>query len=78
MPAVKGRRHFGEARRTAQIKGTIRPSSRAKANAAADALGISVSAYLDALIAQDAVDAQGRPLWGAELDCYEDQLPMTG
>ncbi|NYI81207.1 hypothetical protein [Nocardioides panzhihuensis] len=78
MPAVKGRRH-GEHRRTAQIKGTIRTSTREKANAAADALGISVSAYLDALIDQDQVDATGKPLWGSKLGRDPElELRMTG
>lgn len=77
MPAVKGRRHLGENRRTAQIKGTVRPSSRDKANAAADALGISLSAYLDALIDQDQVDPSGRPLWGSELPGLDSQLELS-
>jgi len=47
----------------------VRETTKAKADAIADTLGISLSAYVDALIARDQLDETGRPLW------WQDETP---
>lgn len=78
MPAVKGRRHRATSDPTVPMQGRVQPQTRAKARAVADALGVSMSAYLDQLVANDQLDADGRPVWWAEPDDQQEALPLTG
>lgn len=42
---------------------TLPPAIKRKAETSAAALGISTGAYIEALIAHEALDERGRPLW---------------
>ena len=79
MGRAAGRRH-SRLPLTEMLRGRVQPSTHAKANAAADALGISLSAYLDSLIARDEVDDQGRPTWWPDerTDDHPELFRMTG
>ncbi len=48
------------------MKGKVPVGTRGKAHIAAEALGITMTRYLELLIERDVLDAQGRPLWGDE------------
>jgi hypothetical protein len=62
MAAMKGRRLRRPAA-TATIYARVNPDAHAKAHAAATALGISVAAYVEQLLARDEVGPDGRPVW---------------
>ncbi len=49
------------------MKALVSPSTRGKANAAADALGITMAQYLELLVQRDLFDTSGRPLWATEV-----------
>ena len=77
MGAVKGRgkRPPGAA---ATLYARVGPSQHEKARTAAAAMGVSVAAYLDALLAHDQLDDDGRPLWWAgPLPTTEEELPLS-
>lgn len=63
MPAVKGRSRRPHHAITVPMQGHVAPDTRAKARAVANALGVSMSTYLDQLVQQDVVDDTGRPVW---------------
>ncbi len=42
-------------------------STRTRAGASADALGITLGQYVELLIERDVLDPVGRPLWGSEV-----------
>lgn len=51
---------------------------RERANAVADALGISLGLYIEQLVTRDELDERGRSLWAADADILQsldDQLP---
>ncbi len=56
----------------------VNPDNHTKALAAADALGVSLAAYVDALLARDELDERGRPTWWPIDDTSSDQeeLPL--
>lgn len=45
------------------LQARVRPEVRIKARAAADGAGISIAAYLEALVDRDEVDPEGCPVW---------------
>jgi len=49
------------------MKARVPESTRARANAAADALGITLGQYIEVLVQRDTLDAAGRPLWADEV-----------
>jgi hypothetical protein len=51
---------------TVPLQGKVPESTRHRANAVADSLGISLGLYLEQLITRDQLDDHGRPLWAAE------------
>ena len=64
--AVAGRRHhrLGPDDPTPVLmQGRVHPEIRAKANAAAQAAGITLASYLQRLVERDEVDRNGCPLW---------------
>ena len=78
MSAVAGRRHrsFGPDEPTPVLmQGRVRPEVRAKANAAAQAAGITLASYLERLVARDEVDLNGCPLWLTPANPQE-ELPL--
>ena len=48
------------------MQGKVPPHTRERANAIADALGVSLGRYLEQLIERDQLDQHGRPVWAAE------------
>jgi hypothetical protein len=67
MAAIKGRTHrLGVA--TEVLYARVTPSRRSQAHATAEALGISLGAYMDQLLAREAaeLDESGRPRWWSE------------
>lgn len=49
------------------MKARVPEGTRARANAAADALGITLGRYVELLIERDEFDAAGRPLWADDV-----------
>ncbi len=64
-----------------KIYGYVLPELYDKARKAADLADLSIGAYLERLIAADAVDADGRPLWAptdAPSSTDQQRLPLAG
>ena len=59
-------RRRGSAGPTVPMQGKVPPHTRDRANAIADALGVSLGRYLEQLIDRDSLDEHGRPTWAAE------------
>lgn len=77
MGAVKGRskRAPGAA---ATLYARVGPEQYEKARTAAAAVGVSVAAYLDALLAHDDLDADGRPVWWTgPAPTNQEELPLS-
>ena len=79
MSAVKGRakspRVDGLKRMLLQAR--VDERSWSKANKAADAAGISVSAYIQSLVDRDETDADGCPVWRrASHEPGQEELPL--
>ncbi len=49
------------------MKNRVPESTRARANVAADALGITLAHYIELLVQRDAFDDTGRPLWADDV-----------
>ena len=78
MTAVKGRRHRSGVAGHVSLRLRVRPDTRAKAEQTANALGISLAAYIDTLIAQDAVTETGRPVWWTDpVPGDQEALPVS-
>lgn len=78
MGQIAGRRHSA-VRLTERSNARLQESTKAKADGIADTLGVSLSAYVDALIARDQLDEAGRPIWWTGMPGAEEELfPMTG
>jgi len=77
MAAVKGRTHRRGVSNAVLLQARVQPERHAKAQAAAAALGISVAAYIDQLLAHEEVDEHGRPLWWtASVSADQEELPL--
>lgn len=79
MSAMPGRRQrsFGPDDPTPVLmQGRVRPEVRAKANAAAQAAGITLASYLERLVARDEVDLNGCPLWLIPAAADQEELPL--
>jgi len=63
MAAVKGRNKRRNARDAVAVGVRVHPEQRAKLDAIADALGVSISAYVERLIEREQLDDRGRPVW---------------
>ena len=78
MSAVAGRRHhrLGPDDPTPVLmQGRVHPAVRAKANAAAQAAGITLAKYLERLVERDEVDRNGCPLWLPPANAQQ-ELPL--
>lgn len=77
MSAVAGRRHrsFAHGDEPVLMQGRVRRDVRAKANAAAQAAGITLAAYLERLVDRDEVDSGGCPIWLTPANAQE-ELPL--
>lgn len=78
MSSVRGRSHrtFPDGEPMALLQGRVRIATRRKANAAADAAGITLAAYIEALVNRDEVDANGCPLWLEPRIADQEELPL--
>ncbi len=78
MSAVRGRakRPHVEGLKRMLLQARVDEQSWSKANQAADAAGISVSAYIQRLIDRDEMDVNGCPLWRAPRDEGQQELPL--
>ncbi len=77
MGAVKGRGKRAPGA-TATIYARIGPPQHEKARTAAAAMGLSLAAYLDLLLAHEELDASGRPLWWDGPLCVDqEELPLS-
>jgi len=74
VAAVKGRAHRTGVPDAVKLQARVAPSRYAKAQAAADALGVSLGTYLDELLEREQVDELGRPLWWP---ANQEELPLT-
>ncbi|MBB3092168.1 hypothetical protein [Nocardioides albus] len=78
MGQIAGRRHSAVPL-TARTSARLQESTKAKADAIADTLGVSLWTYVDALIARDELDEAGKPIWWTGQPGKEEELfPMTG
>ena len=77
MSSVRGRSHrtFPDGEPMALLQGRVRIATRRKANAA-DAAGITLAAYIEALVNRDEVDANGCPLWLEPRIADQEELPL--
>lgn len=77
MAAVKGRTHRRGVSNTVLLQARVQPDRRAKAEAAAAALGISVAAYIDQLLDHEQLDEHDRPLWWTvPVPADQEELPL--
>lgn len=79
MPAIKGRTHR-RGTETEVLFARVTPERRAQAAATAEALGISLGAYMDQLLAREAeqLDERGRPSWWATpVPGDQEELPLN-
>lgn len=77
MAAIKGRRHRSGVSQAVALQVRVQPAQRAKAETAAAALGISVAAYIDRLLAEEVLDESGRPLWWTQpVPADQEELPL--
>ncbi len=72
MAAIKGRAKRPGNAPTVVLHARVAPAVRDKAHAAAAALGISVAAYIEQLVAHEQVDERGRPMWWPAHDTQEE------
>jgi hypothetical protein len=63
MAAIQGRQHRSGVSGTVELRARVQPDNFGKAHAAAAALGISMAAYVDALLSREELDERGRPRW---------------
>ena len=77
MAAVKGRKQRRGVSHAVQLNARVLPDRREKALRAAEALGISVNAYIDALLDREQLDERGRPLWwDSPVPTDQEELPL--
>lgn len=78
MPAMKGRRRRADNVPTVLLQARVDPQLRAKANRAAEALGISMASYMEHLLAHEQLDAHGRPVWWTDdAPADQEELPLS-
>jgi hypothetical protein len=77
MAAIKGRRQRVGVAGTTLMSARVHPEHLVKAKRAAEALGISLAAYVDELLAREELDALGRPLWWSDpIPPDQQELPL--
>lgn len=77
MPGVPGRRYRTGVANHIPLRVRLSPESHARAQQVADALGVSVTAYVDRLLAHDDLDAHSRPVWWGPAPRDQEELPLT-
>jgi hypothetical protein len=79
MPLRPGSKRRPNAAPTVLLQARVDPQIRAKANGIAAAAGVSLSAYIEQLIAHEELqlDEDGRPAWWPEaLEDEQEELPL--
>jgi hypothetical protein len=77
MAAIKGRQHRTGVADTVFLGVRVKPSNATKVDQAADALGISKAALIDALLSGVELDAFGRPEgWSPTVPSHQEELPL--
>lgn len=79
MPGAKGSKHRTGVAHHVPIGGRVDPKHKKTAEQAAFALGVSLSTYLDVLLAHEAtqLDARGRPSWWTDpAPADQQELPL--
>jgi hypothetical protein len=78
MAGVQGRRHRTGVANAERLLVRVDPAHAEKARTAATALGISVTAYVDALLGHEQLDEHGRPLWWKDpVPTDQKELPLS-
>ena len=75
MAAIQGRRQRRKVADTVELRARVKPDNFVKAHEAAAALGISMAAYVDALLSREELDERGRPSWWT-VPALTDQLDL--
>jgi hypothetical protein len=77
MAAIKGRQHRTGVADTVFLGVRVSPGNASKIDKAADALGISKAALVDALLSGIELDAFGRPAgWAVPVPAHQEELPL--
>jgi hypothetical protein len=77
MAAIKGRQHRTGVADTVFLGVRVSPPNASKIDQAADALGISKAALVDALLTGLTLDVHGRPQgWNAPVPSDQEVLPL--
>lgn len=74
MSAVQGRRQRRTSPGQKILYSKVAEANHAKASAAAQAMGISLAAYIDLVLEREQVDTEGRPLWAPQERLTFDEL----
>lgn len=80
MATVKGRRKRVGAAGSVQLNVRVHQDRKRKAEQIADALGVTLNAYFDSLLAREQLDEAGRPLWWPEQEVPspgQGELPLA-
>jgi hypothetical protein len=75
MPLTPGSKRRPNDAPTVLLQARVDPKARSKARQMAEAAGVSMSAFLEQLIACQDVDEHGRPAWWPEAPDQE-ELPL--
>jgi hypothetical protein len=79
MAGVRGRKHRTGVAHYVRLTGRVDPEHAQLAERTASALGVSLSTYLDELLAREArqLDDRGRPSWWTEpIPADQEELPL--
>jgi hypothetical protein len=77
MPRIPGRLVRSDVADQEPLRVRVAPANKLKAEQAAAALGISMTAYVDALLTHEQLDERGRPLWWADpVPADQEELPL--
>ncbi|MFG1913046.1 hypothetical protein [Kribbella sp. NPDC048928] len=76
MASKRGRKYGEQVGRTAHLQVRVRPGISVKANAVADAAGVSLAAYIDALLEREELDENGIPMWWPKQEVMD--FPQAG
>jgi hypothetical protein len=78
MASVKGRTQRRGVADAVQLNMRVHVARRAKASQVADALGVSLGTYIDALLEREQLDERGRPVWWRDpVPRDQEELPLS-
>lgn len=77
MARIPGRLVRSDVADQEPLRVRVAPENKLKAEQAAAALGISMTAYVDALLTHEQLDERGRPLWWTKpVPADQEELPL--